>query len=383
VCFFAEIFVNGACFFHSLIVEEAAQILEIETLIPMVLQQTDALDRCRLKRVVLLGDHHQLTPIVRHPYLRSYANLEQSMFSRLVKLGFPYVILDKQGRARPDLAALFAWRYATSSHPLGNLPNVLPDASNGLFAFENAGFAHTHQFVDVGDFQGKGEEIVGTSFQNVGEAEYVVAVYQYMRLLGYPASSISILTTYQAQRQLIRELLNKRCGNALFGMPAHVATVDRFQGQQNDFVLLSLVRSRSVGHIADLRRLVVAVSRARLGLYVFGRQALFSRPNDDVASVMQSFSSLPHQLELIAGESFPSRRPLSSSPSSSAAAAATTTITTTTKTTTTTDGVDALLLRMDSVTSMGMLVYQMVQRAQQQQQQQLVAAAGTTTTTTD
>ncbi|CAN0444221.1 unnamed protein product, partial [Hapterophycus canaliculatus] len=45
----------------------------------------------------------------------------------------------------------------------------------------------------------------------------------------------------------------------------------RYQGQQNDYVLLSLVRTRTVGHVRDVRRLVVALSRARLGLYVFCR----------------------------------------------------------------------------------------------------------------
>lgn len=56
-----------------------------------------------------------------------------------------------------------------------------------------------------------------------------------------------------------------------------VATVDKFQGQQNDFVLLSLVRTRFVGHLRDVRRLVVAMSRARLGLYVFCRRSLFEQ----------------------------------------------------------------------------------------------------------
>ena len=51
--------------------------------------------------------------------------------------------------------------------------------------------------------------------------------------------------------------------------------MDKFQGQQNDYVLLSLVRTRAVGHLRDVRRLVVAMSRARLGLYIVGRQQLF------------------------------------------------------------------------------------------------------------
>jgi len=55
-----------------------------------------------------------------------------------------------------------------------------------------------------------------------------------------------------------------RCAwNPLYGRPAAISTVDKYQGQQNDYVLLSLVRSRSIGHIRDVRRLVVAMSRAR------------------------------------------------------------------------------------------------------------------------
>jgi intron-binding protein aquarius len=59
-------------------------------------------------------------------------------------------------------------------------------------------------------------------------------------------------------------------------MPHAVTTVDKYQGQQNDYVLVSLVRTNSiVGHIRDIRRLIVAVSRARFGLYIFGRRRLF------------------------------------------------------------------------------------------------------------
>lgn len=54
-----------------------------------------------------------------------------------------------------------------------------------------------------------------------------------------------------------------------------MTTVDKYQGQQNDYILLSLVRTKAVGHLRDVRRLVVAMSRARLGLYVFARVSLF------------------------------------------------------------------------------------------------------------
>ena len=56
---------------------------------------------------------------------------------------------------------------------------------------------------------------------------------------------------------------------------AKVTTVDRYQGQQNDYIILSLVRTKHIGHLRDVRRLVVALSRARLGLYVLARVGLF------------------------------------------------------------------------------------------------------------
>lgn len=113
--------------------------------------------------------------------------------------------------------------------------------------------------------------------QNLAEAEYCVAVFMYMRLVGYPADKISILTTYNGQKHLIRDVINIRCAsNPLIGRPHKVTTVDKYQGQQNDYILLSLVRTKAVGHLRDVRRLVVAVSRARLGLYVFARASLFS-----------------------------------------------------------------------------------------------------------
>ncbi len=49
---------------------------------------------------------------------------------------------------------------------------------------------------------------VAVALQNLGEAEYVVAVYMYMRLLGYPAHSISILTTYNGQKSLLEDVIN-------------------------------------------------------------------------------------------------------------------------------------------------------------------------------
>ena len=68
------------------------------------------------------------------------------------------------------------------------------------------------------DFQGRGEFCPTPHyFQNLGEAEYMVAVYQYLRLLGYPSSRISVLTTYNGQKHLIQDVFSQRCRSPMFG----------------------------------------------------------------------------------------------------------------------------------------------------------------------
>lgn len=292
--------------YDTLIMEEAAQITEVESFIPCVLQNPDLQSgQVPLKRVVLVGDHLQNSPVIQNLALRQYARFEQSLFLRLVRLGVPTITLDQQGRCRPSIANLFSWRYES----LTNLPHLtsLPE-----FQRANTGFRYEYQFIDVPDYQGEGEREPTPHFiQNLGEAEYTVALYQYMRLLGYPARSISILATYAGQKALIRDVLEHRCkGNRLFGMPKIVTTVDKYQGEQNDYVLLSLVRTKSVGYLRDVRRLTVALSRARLGLYIFGRRELFENCFEmNTAMERLSIQGKPEgKLEIVTGEMFPTAR---------------------------------------------------------------------------
>lgn len=278
----------------------------------------------------------QLPPVIKNAVFRQYSKLDQSLFSRLVRLGVPRIILERQGRCRPEIASLFNWRYHTSEGVLGNLNNVSTDRE---YQLSNAGFVHTFQLIDVLPFKGKGEHCpTPYYYQNLGEAEYVVAVYQYMRLLGYPREKISILTTYNGQKELIQDIVNQRCKGASFGSPI-ISTVDQYQGQQNDYVLLSLVRTGSVGHLRDIRRLVVAMSRARLGLYIFCRQALFSGCQELSPVFSYLTKSRGTNLELYVGESFPSSRNCADAVSESSSHV------------------------VDDVTAMGVLVYQMVQQA--------------------
>jgi intron-binding protein aquarius len=211
--------------YDNIIMEEAALVTEIESFIPLTLQKERDGDN-PLQRVVLIGDHHQIPPIIQNNAIKQ---MEQSLFARLVRLGVPAVHLDAQGRSRSMIADLYRWRY----HSLKDLYVV---TENDAYLQANAGFRFPFQFVNVEDFEGVGETSPSPHFvQNLGEAEYAVAIYQYMRLLGYPAEKITILATYAGQRALINDVLNQRCAtHPFFGFPGTLTTVDKYQGDQND-----------------------------------------------------------------------------------------------------------------------------------------------------
>lgn len=99
--------------YDNIVMEESGQMLEIETFVPMLLQKGSSDEsvsrRSRLKRLCMLGDHNQLPPVVKNASFSKYSNLDQSMFARLIHLGVPYIQLDKQGRARPEIKDLYGY----------------------------------------------------------------------------------------------------------------------------------------------------------------------------------------------------------------------------------------------------------------------------------
>lgn len=268
-----------------------------------------------IQRIIFIGDDCQNSPIVQNSGLCQYGRLDQSLFSRLVRLKAPVTVLNFQGRARPELVTIYDWQYRqleseVQEHKdrslskreekggeeevggyLQHLPRVLNDV-NLQPQTPNYGLLYNCQFIDVESYQGQGETEPSPHFiQNLGEAEYAVALYQYMRLLGYPKEKITILSAYYGQKKLIEEIIFKRCGgnrhhnnnnnqnktsiNEIFGYPGGgVKTIDEYQGEQNDFIIVSLVRTKRLGYLRDRRRLTVAFSRARRGLYVIGNAKL-------------------------------------------------------------------------------------------------------------
>lgn len=151
--------VNMEFKYDNILMEESAQILEIETFIPLLLQ--NPLDGYnRLKRWIMIGDHHQLPPVIKNMAFQKYSNMEQSLFTRLVRLGVPTVDLDGQGRARSSICELYKWRY----NKLDDLPHIKHKTE---YKVSNPGFMYDYQLINVEDFNGVGESEPNPFFYQV------------------------------------------------------------------------------------------------------------------------------------------------------------------------------------------------------------------------
>lgn len=106
----------------------------------------------------------------------------------------------------------------------------------------------------------------------------VVNLLAYLVMNKVPAASITVLTFYNGQRKLI--MRKKSQNQNVSQLYVNILTVDSYQGEENDIVILSLVRSndhRGIGFLAQDNRACVALSRAKYGLYIFGNAQCVSK----------------------------------------------------------------------------------------------------------
>uniref|UniRef100_A0A1A8CEK6 Zinc finger, NFX1-type containing 1 n=2 Tax=Nothobranchius kadleci TaxID=1051664 RepID=A0A1A8CEK6_NOTKA len=247
------------------IVEEAAEVLEAHTI-------TTLSEACQ--HLILIGDHQQLKPSATVYDLAKNFHLEMSMFERLVNMKVPFVRLNYQHRMRPEIACLLS-------------PHIYSELENhpSVFEYDNIkGLSANLFFVE---HKQREEEIKdGKSHQNIHEAEFVVALCRYLLHQDYKPEQITILTTYTGQLFCLRKLMPS---SEFAGVKVHV--VDKYQGEENDIVLLSLVRSNlqgKVGFLSIPNRVCVALSRAKKGLYCIC--------NSEILSSVQLWSNIFHTL---------------------------------------------------------------------------------------
>ncbi|GAW82049.1 hypothetical protein, conserved [Plasmodium gonderi] len=284
-------------YFDNIIIDECTQITENDTFLPLLLQE-NRYYKSKLKRIIFVGDSNQLPPIIKNKYIKNFANYEQSLYKRFLRLELPSIYLNEQGRMRNEICNIYKYFYSKYNIQIANLDCVYKDKFSKNF---NPGFTYTYQFIHV-----ESDEYtpVPYFYQNLLEAEMVVAIFMYMRLLGYANEIITILTTYNGQKELILDILKKNClYNKLIGMPKKVTTVDKYQGKQNDYVIISLVRSKSIGYMKNIKRLIVAFSRARFGLYVVGNYNLYKK-NQEFKKPLYFFRKNKLELSLQMNEQF-------------------------------------------------------------------------------
>ncbi|CAJ0570907.1 unnamed protein product, partial [Mesorhabditis spiculigera] len=237
-----------------LLIDEATQGTEPELLIPMMRG---------IERLILVGDHRQLGPVVLSQRAAA-GGLATSLFERLLQLGHPSTMLNVQYRMHAALAA-----FPSTAFYGGKLLNGVTEAQRTSPSWTwPAGPQMPCAFLHHVHPEVKGEH---GSAANPGEAELVAGLVK-MLLLQHRASDIGIITSYDAQRRLLRK--NLELDRAFDGV--ELQNVDAFQGKEKEFILISTVRSNALGFLNDARRLNVAITRAKRGLIIFGNGHLLS-----------------------------------------------------------------------------------------------------------
>ncbi|KAI1372519.1 P-loop containing nucleoside triphosphate hydrolase protein [Hypoxylon crocopeplum] len=240
---------------RTLLIEEAAETREANILSALY---------GSLQQLILVGDHQQLAPHCDTPGLgQEPYYMRVSMFERLVGLAMPFTVLNMQRRMIPSLRELLNPFYpALQDHPVVTKSDSRPPVPG--MAFPSYFFHHT--WTEASD--------ENLSKYNILEAEMIIQFIEYLLMNGVQASQITVLTFYRGQKKkIIGQWKTKMKQWAPF---TNVYTVDSYQGEENEIVILSLVRSKGLygphqaGFLEDENRGVVSISRARRGLYIFG-----------------------------------------------------------------------------------------------------------------
>lgn len=255
--------------FGTLFIDEAAQALEAACWIPIR----------RASRVILAGDHCQLPPTIKS-IAAMKGGLDKTLMQRIVE-------------SKPEAVTLLKMQY--------RMNEAIMRFSSDWFYHGEVVAAPEVKFRGILDLdipmewrnlteeEGENnEEFVGESFGRVNKPEAretLLALAEYFVKIGRQRImderiDVGIISPYRAQVQYIRHLIKKTDFFKPFRKIISVNTVDGFQGQERDIILVSLVRSNAdgqIGFLRDLRRMNVAMTRARMKLILLGDTTTLTR----------------------------------------------------------------------------------------------------------
>ena len=262
--------------YGTLFIDEAAQALEAACWIPIR----------RVSRVILAGDHCQLPPTVKS-IAALKAGLGKTLMERIVEMKPEVVTLLKMQYRMNDDIMRFSSNYFYDGQ-VESAPNVKYRGILDLdVAMEWVNPSENSEYSEYSDKSFK-ETFIGESFGRINkdEAELTLnTLQQYFeriskqRLLD-ERIDVGIISPYRAQVQYLRRLLMKREFFKPFRRQISINTVDGFQGQERDIIVLSMVRSNDdgqIGFLRDLRRMNVAITRARMKVIILGDVATLTR----------------------------------------------------------------------------------------------------------
>ena len=281
-----------------IIVEEAAQVSE---------QHIIGCLHKDVQHLILIGDHQQLKPTVNNFALSRIHGTDVSMMERLANSGVPFRRLSHQHRMRLEISNLLK---TTIYKDLFDHKSVQSYESVKGMAQDVVLFDHQHDESKRGNFT--------TSYKNEFEANMLVDLYKHLRLQGYESKDITILSAYNEQVRHIRSLVkpveqylrergcdkednnrgiqiqlkikDKEMLRPFQPKGVRVTAVDNFQGEENNIILLSLVRSNNekrIGYLKDEKRICVSLSRAKKGLYVVGNFQMLGKKNNCWAKILE------------------------------------------------------------------------------------------------
>lgn len=246
--------------FDALIIDEAAQAVELSTLVPI---------RERVARVVLVGDPKQLPATVKS-VVAANARYDRSLFERIAESGVAPSMLRVQYRMHPFLRDFPSKRFYGGM--LTDGPSVMERVAKvcpNVYKFP------CFQPFLLYDVTNSSEEDMHGSKYNRVEAQFCIELCQTMFQMSADVRknnwSVGFVSPYKEQVRVLRREISRS------GIPGSISievnTVDGFQGREKDVIIFSCVRASKrggIGFLKDIRRLNVAITRARFCLFVVG-----------------------------------------------------------------------------------------------------------------
>ena len=253
--------------FGTLFIDEAAQALEAACWIPI--RKAD--------RVILAGDHCQLPPTVKAP--------------EALRAGLGHTLMQTIVKNKPDTVSLLKLQYRMNDEIMrfssewfyGGMLQSAPEVKyRSILDFDTPIEWVNTEGLDCN------EEFIGENYGRINKSEAELSIEQlkgYITKIGRERFlderiDVGMISPYKAQVQYLRRLVRNDAFFKPYRQAITINTVDGFQGQERDVILISLVRANEEGQIGflnDLRRMNVAITRARMKLIILGDASTLTR----------------------------------------------------------------------------------------------------------